>query len=121
MCGQALRRHRLQAKGRSKRWMSGQSQRTPLIFQQFQLGTSSVSWTPAHSQTEIPPVFDPMLLSHTSNDLSSTSAMEPSASTFFFQLNQKMLMLLDPGESSSVVEDLLFCFGTKENLPISPQ
>ncbi|MED6292400.1 hypothetical protein CHARACLAT_033512 [Characodon lateralis] len=51
------------------------------FFNRFSSETSSASSSPAHSQTDIPPSFDPKLSCNTSNVLSSTSAMDPSAST----------------------------------------
>ncbi|MEQ2316257.1 hypothetical protein AMECASPLE_030748 [Ameca splendens] len=51
------------------------------LFNTFTSETSSASFSPAHSQTDIPPSFDPQLSCHTSNVLSSSSAMDPSAST----------------------------------------
>ncbi|MEQ2253276.1 hypothetical protein ILYODFUR_030478 [Ilyodon furcidens] len=50
------------------------------FFNRFSSETSSVSSSPAHSQTDIRPSFDPQLFCHTSNVL-STSATDPSAST----------------------------------------
>ncbi|MED6289133.1 hypothetical protein CHARACLAT_033190 [Characodon lateralis] len=47
----------------------------------FSSETSSASSSPAHSQSDIQPSFDPQRSCHTSDVLSSTSAMEPSAST----------------------------------------
>ncbi|MEQ2246289.1 hypothetical protein ILYODFUR_036882 [Ilyodon furcidens] len=49
------------------------------FFNMFSSETSSAS--PAHNQSDIPSSFDPQLSCHTSNVLSSTSAMDPSAST----------------------------------------
>ncbi|MED6285864.1 hypothetical protein CHARACLAT_033545 [Characodon lateralis] len=51
------------------------------FFNRLSSETSSASSSPAHSQKDIPPSFDPQLFCHTSNVLSSTSAMDPSAST----------------------------------------
>ncbi|MEQ2226991.1 hypothetical protein ILYODFUR_033115 [Ilyodon furcidens] len=51
------------------------------FFNRFSSETSSASSSPAHGQTDIPPSFDPQLFCHTSNFLSSTSAMDSSAST----------------------------------------
>ncbi|MEQ2245554.1 hypothetical protein ILYODFUR_029116 [Ilyodon furcidens] len=51
-----------------------------LFFNMFSSETSSASSSP-HRQSDIPPSFDPQLSCHTSNILSSTSAMDPSAST----------------------------------------
>ncbi|MEQ2316900.1 hypothetical protein AMECASPLE_037152 [Ameca splendens] len=55
-----------------------------IFFNRFSSEASSASSSPAHSQTGIPPSFDPQLFCHNtnvSNVLSSTSAMDPSAST----------------------------------------
>ncbi|MED6259764.1 hypothetical protein ATANTOWER_030459 [Ataeniobius toweri] len=52
------------------------------FFNRFSSETSSVSSSPAHSQPDITPSFDPQLSCHTSNVLSSTSAMNHSASTW---------------------------------------
>ncbi|MED6243942.1 hypothetical protein ATANTOWER_030713 [Ataeniobius toweri] len=43
--------------------------------------TALLSYTLSHSQTDITPSFDPQLFCHTSNVLSSTSAMGHSASS----------------------------------------
>ncbi|MED6284279.1 hypothetical protein CHARACLAT_017631, partial [Characodon lateralis] len=51
------------------------------FFNRFGSETSSASSSPAHSQTDIAPSFAPQLSCQTSNVLSSTSAMDPSAST----------------------------------------
>ncbi|MED6265578.1 hypothetical protein CHARACLAT_026929 [Characodon lateralis] len=54
------------------------------FFNRFSSETSFAPSSPAHSQTDIPPSFDPQdpqLSSNTSNFLSSTSALDPSAST----------------------------------------
>ncbi|MEQ2257693.1 hypothetical protein ILYODFUR_037385 [Ilyodon furcidens] len=51
------------------------------FFNRFSSETSSSSTSPAHSQTDISPSFDPQLFCHTSNVLSSASALDPSAST----------------------------------------
>ncbi|MEQ2299180.1 hypothetical protein AMECASPLE_012688 [Ameca splendens] len=51
------------------------------FFNRFSSETSSASSSPAHSQTDIPPSFDPQLSSNTSNVLFFTSAMDPFAST----------------------------------------
>ncbi|MEQ2295090.1 hypothetical protein AMECASPLE_010619 [Ameca splendens] len=51
------------------------------FFNRFSSRTTSKSFSPAHSQTDIPPFFDPQLSFHTYKVLSSTSAMDPSAST----------------------------------------
>ncbi|MEQ2242369.1 hypothetical protein ILYODFUR_035241 [Ilyodon furcidens] len=50
------------------------------ILNRFSSETSSASSSPAHSQTDIPLSFDPQLSCHSSNVLSFTSAMDPSAS-----------------------------------------
>ncbi|MEQ2227017.1 hypothetical protein ILYODFUR_033340 [Ilyodon furcidens] len=47
------------------------------FLNRFSSETSSASSSPAHSQTDIPPSFDPQLSCHTTNVL----AMNPSAST----------------------------------------
>ncbi|MEQ2299497.1 hypothetical protein AMECASPLE_015743 [Ameca splendens] len=51
------------------------------FFNRFSSETTSASSSPAHSITDIPPSFDPWPSCNTSNVLSSTSAMDPSAST----------------------------------------
>ncbi|MEQ2244029.1 hypothetical protein ILYODFUR_012951 [Ilyodon furcidens] len=51
------------------------------FFNRFSAEASSASSSPAHSQADIPPPFDPQLSCHTSNILPSTLAIDPSAST----------------------------------------
>ncbi|MEQ2240431.1 hypothetical protein ILYODFUR_014783 [Ilyodon furcidens] len=51
------------------------------FFNRFSSEISSPSSSTAHSQTDIPPSFDPQLSCHTSNVLSSTSAIDSSAPT----------------------------------------
>ncbi|MEQ2250248.1 hypothetical protein ILYODFUR_037977 [Ilyodon furcidens] len=51
------------------------------FFNGFNSETSSASSSPAHSQTDIAPSFDTQLFCHASNVLSSSSAVDPSAST----------------------------------------
>ncbi|MEQ2316828.1 hypothetical protein AMECASPLE_036553 [Ameca splendens] len=63
------------------------------FFNRFSSETSSASSSPAHSQTEPPPSFDPEPFCHTSNVLSSTSAMDLLLLHVCLQPNQKMLIL----------------------------
>ncbi|MED6269420.1 hypothetical protein CHARACLAT_032972 [Characodon lateralis] len=76
------------------------------FFNRFSSETSSASSSPAHSQTDIPPSFEPQPLCHTSNVLSSTSAMDPSALHVYLQPYQKMLMLPLPPPSTCVSQEV---------------
>ncbi|MED6261921.1 hypothetical protein ATANTOWER_011949 [Ataeniobius toweri] len=72
------------------------------LLNRFSSEPSSASSSPAHSQTDIPPSFDPQLSCHPSNVSSSTSAMALLLLHVCLQPNQKMLILPFPPPSTCV-------------------